>query len=66
MTDCGCGGVIKARYADDGIETFVTEWRPDLFPTGYDDVGLICPHGVRWHAEPTAEQKLKWAAEGVS
>lgn len=60
-----CGSFLKRRYADDfGIDVNVSTVRP-LFPTGYEALDMRCPHDVLWYAEPTAEQRLRWAEEQV-
>ena len=39
--------------------------RPPVVASGYEDLKLRCPHGVRWYAEPTSDQQMRWAQEGV-
>jgi hypothetical protein len=43
-----------------GVEVFIT-WAPPLFPSGYDPLGMTCPHGVLWFMEPTAEGRARLA-----
>lgn len=63
---CNCAAVLKAKFREMDTEANVSPWTPDLAPIApFEELGLICPHGVRWHAEPTTEQKLQWAKDGV-
>lgn len=61
---CGCDKEVRDRLAEMGVEAHVTS-EPPVIPSPYEDLGMRCPHGVRWYAEPTSEQIAKWADEGV-
>jgi hypothetical protein len=61
---CGCGQWLKRQYAEQGIEAVVTDV-PPIFPTGYEQLGMACPHGVAWYTEPTREQIIRWQQDGV-
>lgn len=64
-SSCGCGVDLKQRFAAFDVEVNVSPWRPGLTAAPFADLTLRCPHGVRWHAEPTSEQRLRWAEERV-
>jgi hypothetical protein len=64
MSGCGCGEFLAGKYAEHGIEATVTDL-PPLVPMRYEDLGLTCPHGTRWYAEPTTDQQAAWARDGV-
>ena len=59
-----CRQVIVDVLAEHGGEANAS-WRPPLFPSGYEPLNMTCPHGFLWFAEPTSEQRLRWAEEGV-
>lgn len=60
-----CGAVIKDGFAKAGIEVTVSTLYP-ILDTDYEDLSLCCPHGVRYHAEPTSDQQLRWREAGVA
>ena len=59
----GCRQLLVRLFAERGIEASVSQRQP-LVPSPYPDLGLSCPHGVRWYAEPTSEQRAAWARDG--
>jgi len=61
---CGepCREFLLAKYAECGIEATVTIL-PPLVDSGYEPLNLRCPHDVLWFAEPTGDQRAKWARE---
>lgn len=63
---CGeeCRRILVDGFAERGADVHVTHL-PPLFPTGYEPLNLSCPHGVHWYAEPTAEQRVRWAQDGT-
>lgn len=62
---CLCADELKAKFAAMGVWVNVSPWTPDLLPTPYEELRMRCPHGVRWHAEPTVDQQRQWAEDGV-
>lgn len=62
---CDCGGTVRALYAREGIETTVSNLAP-IVTTVYEPLNMRCPHGVLWHAEPTTDQIVQWARDGVA
>lgn len=54
---------VRERFVLQGIDAHVTTV-PPLIPTGFEELGLTCPHGVRLYAEPTSEQRVAWASRG--
>lgn len=60
-----CAAYIKAFFAAHDQEVTVSTLMP-LVDVPYEDLGMICPHGVRFYAEPTTDQILKWARDGVA
>lgn len=67
MTDeqpCDCGREIVERLAAKGIEVNCSRLPPIVDP-GYEDLAMSCPHGVRWYAEPTSEQRAQWIRDGI-
>ena len=59
-----CRRVIVDLMAQQDTEVHAT-WVAPLFPTGYAELDMRCPHGVPWFMEPTAEQRLRYAQEGT-
>jgi hypothetical protein len=59
-----CVGVIKDGMARLGCDATVSTL-PPIVASPYEDLRLICPHGVRFYAEPTTEQIAQWAKDGV-
>ena len=59
-----CAQYVKDGLAKLGADVTVSEL-PPIVGTPYEDLGLTCPHGVRFYAEPTSEQIAQWAADGV-
>lgn len=62
--DAECGALIRAHFAEWGVDAVVTAVAP-LVASPYDDLNMTCPHGVTWHTEPTGDQRATWAREGV-
>lgn len=60
-----CGEAMRQVYRDHDVEAHVTHVAP-LVPTLYEQPGLVCPHGVKWYAQPTSEQIARWAREGTA
>jgi len=60
-----CAAFLKQSMADLGIEMTVSTL-PPIVESPYEDLGLTCPHGVRFYGEPTSEQIAQWAADGVA
>lgn len=50
-----CASVIKDGMTRLGCDVTVSTL-PPIVTSPYEDLGLICPHGVRFYAEPTSEQ----------
>lgn len=63
---CECGRYLKQLAAEHDTEVNASPWHDGIKPTAFEEFGMRCPHGVKWHLEPTAEQKLKWARDGVA
>jgi hypothetical protein len=63
--DCNCREFLIGKYAEMGIEVAVSPWTPAIIPTTYEPLNMRCPHGVKWHAEPTTDQQAEWARGGV-
>lgn len=61
---CSCGDTIRARQRELGIDATVSHL-PPLVPTPYQPYIATCPHGVPWYSEPTSEQRMTWARDGV-
>lgn len=61
---CGCAEELRRLYAGRGVEATVTHVRP-IFASPYEQLGMLCPHGVHWYTEPTREQILRWQRDGV-
>lgn len=59
-----CAEVVRHGLAEMGIDANVS-WLPPVTDRGYEDLGMRCPHGVRYYAEPTNEQIAKFVADGV-
>lgn len=59
-----CGEVLRRGLAEKGVEAHVT-YLPPLVAQVYESLGMVCPHGVAWYAEPTTEQIAQWAKAGV-
>lgn len=59
---CNCGSFLKRQMAEKyDVDANVSPWRPGMvMPPGFDEFGMRCPHGVKWHMEPTSEQRLHW------
>lgn len=61
-----CGQTILDHFASQGVGISAVTRRPGwMVPNGYEPLNLTCPHGARWHAEPSSEQRARWAADGV-
>lgn len=54
--------MIKGTMAEGAHVTHL----PPLVVPVYDPLNVTCPHGVTWYMEPTGEQIMQWAADGVS
>lgn len=61
---CDCAAQLHDTFAAQGIDATVSHIPPLVHP-GYT-LRLLCPHGVRWYAEPTGEQRAAWARDGVA
>lgn len=64
MAACDCKQTIVDHFTAEGIDAHVTDL-PPIVPTPYEPLNLCCPHGVLWFAEPTGDQRAKWASEGT-
>lgn len=55
------------RVLIDGMAAMDTDvtatWASPIFQSFYEPLNMRCPHGVLWHMEPTAEQRLRYAQE---
>ena len=60
-----CAAVVRDGLAELGVEANVS-WLPPEADRGYEDLGMRCPHGVRYYAEPTNEQIARFVAEKTS
>lgn len=65
MAECGCDQTIRDFFDADGIEVIVRPWRPGMTAAPYAELGMRCPHGVSWHAEPSLDQRLRWIEQEV-
>lgn len=65
MTDCGCRELLIHMFADLGIEVAASPWQPWMQPTPWEELSMSCPHGIRWHAEPTSDQQAAWVRDGA-
>jgi hypothetical protein len=61
---CDCGQIFVDLAADRGIAVKASS-EPLSNPYGFEDLDMLCPHGVRWYAIPTAEQIAAWRRDGV-
>lgn len=59
-----CAETLREMYAMNGIDAHVTAVAP-LVPPRYEPLGMKCPHGVLWFAEPTGWQIARWAEDGT-
>jgi hypothetical protein len=59
-----CGAYVKAYFDANDVEVTVSTL-PPIVPNEYEDLGLSCPHGVRFYAEPTGDQIATWIRNGV-
>lgn len=64
-TSCRCGDLLRAHYAENGVEAHITTVPPIVAPA-YQPLDMRCPHGVLWYAEPTGDQIAQWAKDGVA
>lgn len=60
----GCRAQLLEHFAFHDIEVTAT-LTPPIIDTGYEPLDMRCPHGRLWYAEPTGEQRAKWAKEGT-
>jgi len=67
-----CKAVLVAMYAEAceraGVpvaDAHITHVAP-LIPTLYEDLHMVCPHGVLWHMQPTSEQIAEWVRDGAA
>ena len=66
MTGCGCDRYLIEQMAERGIEVAASPWEPGMeMPGTFVPLNMRCPHGVRWHMEPTTDQMLAWKRDGV-
>lgn len=63
--DCECGAFLKRKFTEAGIDANVSPWHAGIVPTAFEPLNMRCPHGVQWHAEPTSDQRVQWARDGV-
>lgn len=59
-----CPVYMRDGMAELGADVTVST-APPLVPTGYEQVAVQCPHGVTYWMEPTSEQRVEWARDGV-
>lgn len=59
-----CRAILAGKCAATGIE-FHVQLAPRIivWPEGFPPFVCLCPHGVRWMAEPTGEQRARWVTE---
>ena len=59
-----CFAFIKEVCEQTGVD-IAAGLCPDIFvsPPGFPPFTVYCPHGVRWLAEPTGDQRAKWAKD---
>lgn len=57
---CDCRQIILDLYAARGVDVNVSHL-PPLVDSGYEPLNMHCPHGVHWYAEPTSEQRARYA-----
>lgn len=63
---CNCRQFLIDHMAAQGIEVNASPWRPGMeMPGTYEPLNMRCPHGVKWHMEPTTDQIAAWTRDGV-
>ncbi len=60
-----CGAYVKAALKALGADVTVSTL-PPLVESPYENLGLVCPHGIQFYAEPTGEQIAEWVRDGVA
>lgn len=60
-----CGRFMRRSLAEQGADANVSHL-PPVVASAYPPLVMTCPHGVTWFAEPSNEQRAKWAEDGVA
>lgn len=62
LTECegaGCERFLVEQFAEKQIDAYVTT-EPPIVSDVFQPFIVRCPHGVRYFAAPTGEQRAEW------
>lgn len=60
-----CLAFIKAQCEQTGVDMAVGLCPNTIVSSpGFPPYTVTCPHGVRWLAEPTGDQRAQWVKDG--
>lgn len=59
-----CRWSFRADFARRGIEVTVSS-APPIVANPYSAANATCPHGVTFWCEPTGDQLMRWAKDGI-
>ncbi len=64
-THAECREYVRQTMAELGCEVTVST-APPLVEGPYENEGFKCPHGTTYWVQPTGEQIMQWARDGVA